>query len=243
MILGSAFRFNCKTVKSWLKFLCVSERCVKCRLHCWIISMEPVSFSGESPAICPCGSSGLIRVYLLLEAYCLSCCMLGTNGEKALESLLFRLQIFHLILVLMITRIFCCQLCLLSSSSYSFILKNYLFLIDWWLLFNIGLISVKCRRPWFNACVRKIPWRREWQPTPVFLPGEFHGQKSLVGYSPWGCKELGMTEQQTLTYTKRGESVESFVPAMTRVAHLLGSPPFMSAFPTSYQSFLGPRPQ
>ena len=37
----------------------------------------------------------------------------------------------------------------------------------------------------------KIPWRREWLPTPVFLPGESHGQRSLVGYSPWGCKELG----------------------------------------------------
>ena len=34
----------------------------------------------------------------------------------------------------------------------------------------------------------KIPWRREWQPTPTFLPGESHGQRSLVGYSPWGHK-------------------------------------------------------
>ena len=34
--------------------------------------------------------------------------------------------------------------------------------------------------------IRKIPWRREWLPTPVFLPGEFHGQRSLEGYSPWG---------------------------------------------------------
>ena len=38
------------------------------------------------------------------------------------------------------------------------------------------------------------PWRRKWQPTPVFFPGEFHGQRSLVGYSPWGHKELDMTE-------------------------------------------------
>ena len=38
----------------------------------------------------------------------------------------------------------------------------------------------------FDPWVRKIPWRREWQPTPVFLPGEFHGQRSLMGYSPWG---------------------------------------------------------
>ena len=41
----------------------------------------------------------------------------------------------------------------------------------------------------------KIPWRREWQPTPVFLPGESHGQKSLVGYSPRGRKELDTTER------------------------------------------------
>ena len=42
----------------------------------------------------------------------------------------------------------------------------------------------QCRRPGFDPWVSKIPWRREWQPTPVFLPGESHGQKSLVGYSP-----------------------------------------------------------
>ena len=44
-----------------------------------------------------------------------------------------------------------------------------------------------------------IPWRREWLPTPVLLLGEFHGQRSLAGYSPWGCKELDMTEQLTLS--------------------------------------------
>ena len=47
---------------------------------------------------------------------------------------------------------------------------------------------------------RKIPWRRKWQPTPVFLPGEFHGQRSLEGYNPWGSKESNMTE---VTYTHR----------------------------------------
>ena len=39
-----------------------------------------------------------------------------------------------------------------------------------------------------------IYWRRKWQPSPVFLPGKFHGQKSLVGYSPWGHKESDTTE-------------------------------------------------
>ena len=46
----------------------------------------------------------------------------------------------------------------------------------------------------FNPWVRKIPWRRKWQPTPVFLPGESHGQRSLVGYSLWDCKESDTTE-------------------------------------------------
>ena len=42
---------------------------------------------------------------------------------------------------------------------------------------------------WVDLWVGKIPWRRVWQPTPVFLLGESHGQRSLVGYSPWGRKE------------------------------------------------------
>ena len=44
------------------------------------------------------------------------------------------------------------------------------------------------RRPGLNLWVGKIPWRRKWQPTPVFLPGKLHGQR-LVGYGPWGHKE------------------------------------------------------
>ena len=46
------------------------------------------------------------------------------------------------------------------------------------------------RRRGFDPWVRKIPWRRKWQLTPVFLPGESHGQRSMVGYSPWGCKRV-----------------------------------------------------
>ena len=46
----------------------------------------------------------------------------------------------------------------------------------------------------FDPWVRKIPWRRAWKPTPVFLPGESHGQRILMGYRPWGHKESDMTE-------------------------------------------------
>ena len=48
---------------------------------------------------------------------------------------------------------------------------------------------------WFDPWVEKIPQKREWQPTPVFLPGKSHAQRSLVGYSSWGPKESDMAEQ------------------------------------------------
>ena len=46
----------------------------------------------------------------------------------------------------------------------------------------------------FDQWFRKTSWRRKWQPTPVFLPGKLHGQRSLEGYSPWGCKESDMND-------------------------------------------------
>ena len=49
-------------------------------------------------------------------------------------------------------------------------------------------ICLQCRRPGFDPWIWKVPLRREWQPTPVSLPGESHGQRSLVGYSPWGSQ-------------------------------------------------------
>jgi len=61
-------------------------------------------------------------------------------------------------------------------------------------------------RQGFNSWVRKIPWSKEWQPTPIFLPGKFHEQRSLSGYSPWAHKELNMTERlsvHTHTFTHR----------------------------------------
>ena len=58
--------------------------------------------------------------------------------------------------------------------------------------------TCQCRRHkrcGFNPWVRKVPWRRAWQPIPVFLPRESHGQRSLAGYSLWGFKELDMTKE------------------------------------------------
>ena len=57
--------------------------------------------------------------------------------------------------------------------------------------------ACQCRRHGFDPWVRKIPWRRKWQPTPVFLPGKFQRQRNLVGYSPWDRKESDTTEDST----------------------------------------------
>ena len=55
-----------------------------------------------------------------------------------------------------------------------------------------------------------IPWRREWQPTPVFLPGEFCEQRNLAGYCPWGRKELNMVELLTLSLSLHFTSTSSW---------------------------------
>ena len=68
----------------------------------------------------------------------------------------------------------------------------------WW--FRLKRICQQYRRPRFNPRVGKLLWRREWLPNPVLLPGESHGERSLVGYCPWGRKELNMTERLHFTW-------------------------------------------
>ena len=65
------------------------------------------------------------------------------------------------------------------------------------------LASAGDMRHGFDPCIRKIPWRRNWQPTTVLLPGKFHGQRNLAGYSPWDHKKSATIERlsmQTQTY-------------------------------------------
>ena len=68
---------------------------------------------------------------------------------------------------------------------------------------SAGRVCLQCskrRRCGFSSWVQKIPWRREWLPASVFLPGEFHGQTTQMGYSPQGCKKLDTTERLTHTH-------------------------------------------
>ena len=66
--------------------------------------------------------------------------------------------------------------------------------------------ACQCRRhqrPEFNSWVGKFSWRRAWQPTPVFMPGESHGQRSLVGYGLWGHNMSDTTEQLSTPMTQK----------------------------------------
>ena len=78
---------------------------------------------------------------------------------------------------------------LTGSSLFSFDFKNNPLVLE-----NQVCQCRRHKRGRFDPSVRKIPWRMAWQPTPVFLPGESHGQRSLVGYSPQGHKESDTTE-------------------------------------------------
>ena len=60
---------------------------------------------------------------------------------------------------------------------------------------------------WVQSLGQEEPLEREWLPTPVFLPGKFHRQRSLVGYSPWGGKESDTTEQLSLTSYEPGSTI------------------------------------
>ena len=84
--------------------------------------------------------------------------------------------------------------------------SNSHFGLPWWL--RQLSVCLQCGRPGFDPCIRKIPWRRKWQPTPVLLPGESHGWKTLVGYNPWGRKELDTAERLHFTSLQTKMRVE-----------------------------------
>ena len=78
-------------------------------------------------------------------------------------------------------------------------------------------VCLQCGRPGFDPWVRKIPWKRKWQPTPVFLPEEPHGWRSLVGCSPQVHKQSGVTERlhSLHSYTLSGLKSTLLCPAPT----------------------------
>ena len=89
---------------------------------------------------------------------------------------------------------------------------------------DVKEIGLPCRRHVFSPCVRKIPWRREWLPTPVCLPGKFHGQRSLAGYSSWSCKKLDSTERPTHKESSRDKyTIHLILPLPMFSSHIMHS--------------------
>ena len=70
----------------------------------------------------------------------------------------------------------------------------------------------------FDSWVRKIPWRRKWQPTPIFLPGKSHGQRNLGGYSPWSHKSWTQLSNLTTTTVYMSMPLSKFVPTSPPVS-------------------------
>ena len=91
--------------------------------------------------------------------------------------------------------------------------------------------TCQCRQHRFDPWVRKIPWRMEWSPTPVFLPGESHWQRSLAGCSPWGH-----TSQTQLSDETTNQTVGSDPPRKSRIASLTYSQ-LITTLITSIKSF------
>ena len=87
-------------------------------------------------------------------------------------------------------------------------------------------IDIKGKRK--ITIVGKIPWRRKWQPTPKFLPGECHGQRSLVGYSPWGHKESDTTEWLTLSFLLFSLSSDFLLAKWANSSVVMGLPMWLS---------------
>ena len=156
---------------------------------------------GENGISCvPRLSSALWSPYLLPGCYC---------KFTSLDTFSLSSQYYSMIILKrwLFWRVFSVFFWRCQSSSSVFLFVFFLLYIFCFLKFFYGFgfvfwaslvaqtaNSTQCRRPGFDPWVRRIPWRREWLPTPGYLPGEFLEQRILAGYNLWGHKELDMTD-------------------------------------------------
>ena len=113
---------------------------------------------------------------------CVCVCMVSLVAQGIIYS--------SILMLLFLKKCVCAKIYLLEYT--------YIWL-PWWLSWQRN--RLQSGRPELDPWAGKIPWRREWLPTPIFWPGEFHGLRSPVGYSLWGCKELDTTEWLTLYFS------------------------------------------
>ena len=112
-------------------------------------------------------------------------------------------------------------MCVSSTPPTNFIIYMSItsYGVSWWVSGKES--TCQCKRHRFHPWIRKIPWKREWQPTPVFLPEKSHRQRTLTSYSPWGCKESDIaTKQQQLPVINcelKNNNVQWCAPTLTAV--------------------------
>ena len=101
---------------------------------------------------------------------------------------------------------------------------------------------LQCGTPGFDPWVRKIPWRRKWKPTPVFLPGEFHGQREPGGLHPMGSPRV-RHDWATNTHTHTIFYIHSrqILPDPVNMCPFLGTSISSTASLTSYSQHVGPQ--
>ena len=181
----------------------------------WVPHMcQPVV--GRLEKICPvlpANGSSAIKVILLHHSFQFSSVQLlrhvwlfatsWTAARQASLSIMSLLKLMSIESVMPSSHLIFCRPLLLLPSSIRKV--NHLFTV----VFRPLPTMPTMWGPGFNPWVGKIPWRRKWQPTPVFLPGEFHGWWNLVGYSPWGRKELDTTER--LHFHSHFRPLQSFI--------------------------------
>ena len=105
---------------------------------------------------------------------------------------------------------------------------------------SIGKECLQCRKPGFDSWVRKIPCRRKWQSTPVFLPGESHRQRSLASYSPWGRKSWTRLSNEGTTPAMRVDSLPTEPPGKPMTADSLRNSAATSSQRTNCLSLSSP---
>ena len=123
--------------------------------------------------------------------------------------------------------------------TYSF--QNSYFFICYFYFNQLGLIQVSLvvqrsrillpMQETLDPCIKKIPWRGKWQPTPVLLPGKSHGQRSLVGYTPWGHKTSDMTYQLNHNINSSWFTILYWFQVYSKVIQLYICQSFSNSFP------------
>ena len=159
------------------------------------------SFLYVSPSLLliPCSMIFISAVVLFIPDWVFLCFLVPCWNDQCLDNFFSLIQLTFLLSMfwILIWWIFCFSIFFFNGLLWPFQLRG----LPWWC--RGSSICPQCERPGFNPWVRKILWRRNWQPTPVLLPWKSHGQRSLVGYKSMGLQGVGQDWVTSLHFQLR----------------------------------------